>query len=195
MPANHPIHSSRRIACDLSEGVGRDSTCVLVRDDWGVLACEVSSGAGLPEAAAVIAKLARQWDVRHNRIGYDKVGIGRNMPNHLYKVGIRDALPYAAAGAPADGSSFVNLRSEAAWKLRNRLDPEFHDYVPGLGMSPQRPFHFAPGPYTDRLREELRPLTYSLVGKKVKLLNKEDHTDALGHSADVFDTLAQSFAW
>ena len=51
------------------------------------------------------------------------------MPNHLYRAGITSELPYAAAGAPADGSSFVNLRSEAAWKLRNRLDPEFHDYV------------------------------------------------------------------
>ena len=32
------------------------------------------------------------------------------------------AIPYAGEGRPQDPSSFVNLRTEAGWKLRNRLD-------------------------------------------------------------------------
>ena len=40
--------------------------------------------------------------------------------------------------------------------------------------------------------DELRPLTYSLVGKLIKLLKKEDWATTLGHSPDVADALIQS---
>ena len=33
VPPTHPVNFTRRIACDLSEGVGRDSTCIVVVDD------------------------------------------------------------------------------------------------------------------------------------------------------------------
>ena len=35
------------------------------------------------------------------------------------------AIPYAGEGRPQDPSSFVNLRTEAGWKLRNRLDATY----------------------------------------------------------------------
>jgi hypothetical protein len=54
----HPVHFTRRIACDLSEGVGRDSTCIVVVDDWGVLEVVLGSSMGLPEAAETIHRLA-----------------------------------------------------------------------------------------------------------------------------------------
>jgi hypothetical protein len=194
---NHPIHATRRIACDLSEGVGRDSTCVLVRDDWGVLDVTLSSGQGLSEAAATIAHKAHQWGVLPNRITYDRGGLGKQLPNHLQRLGIVGATPYIGAGSPAD-ESYVNLRTECAFRLRNRLDmtwfvrgepsdPLDHD------LRPQVPFSFCPGLYLDRLREDLRPLTYSLVNKCTKLLNKEDHAAILGRSPDVFDSLCISF--
>jgi len=56
-PPTHPVHRTRRIACDLSEGVGRDSTCIMVLDDQGVLEVVLSNAAGLPEAAATIYRL------------------------------------------------------------------------------------------------------------------------------------------
>jgi len=37
--------------------VGRDSTCIMVVDDWGVLEVVLSNGAGLPEAAALIQSM------------------------------------------------------------------------------------------------------------------------------------------
>ena len=57
---------------------------------------------------------------------------------------------------------------------------------------PQRPFHFCPGPYYVRLVEELRPLTYGLVGRKIKLMPKDEWATILGRSPDVADALIQS---
>ena len=42
-----------------------------------------------------------------------------------------------------------------------------------------------------RLVDELRPLTYGLVGKKSKLLSKDVWATILGHSPDVADALIQ----
>ncbi len=112
------------------------------------------------------------------------------------------AIPYAGEGRPQDPSSYVNLRTEAGWKLRNRLDTSHPVYAPptpaggppGLPprSMPQRPFYFCSGPYYVRLVEELRPLTYGLVGRKTKLLPKEEWATILGHSPDVADALIQS---
>jgi hypothetical protein len=190
-PPGHPIHQTRRISCDLSEGVGRDSTCVLVRDDWGTLDVAVSAGLGLPEAAALIGQKSSQWRVPANRITYDRGGIGKNMDNHLRRLGIEGAIPYVGAGSPSDPSAYANLRTECGWRLRNRLDTTWMEATPA-GQRLQVPFHFCPGPYIERLREDLRPLTYSLVNKAIKLMNKEDHMAALGRSPDVFDAICQS---
>ena len=122
VPPTHPVNFTRRIACDLSEGVGRDSTCIVVVDDWGVLEVVLGSSMGLPEAAETIHRLTTKWNVPHDKISFDKLGIGRNFPNHLARWGITMAIPYAGEGRPQDPSSFVNLRTEAGWKLRNRLD-------------------------------------------------------------------------
>jgi phage terminase large subunit len=190
----HPIHATRRIACDLSEGVGRDSTCVMVRDDWGVLDVVVGSNIGLAKAAAIIAEKANQYSVEHNRITFDVVGVGRTMPNHLARYGIKNAMHYAGEGSPRE-KIFTNLRTECGWKLRNRLNQEHAPDIRAPHML-QVPFTFAPGAYIDRLRDELRPLTYSLAGgHQTKLLSKEDWSEVLGHSPDVADTILQSFCF
>jgi phage terminase large subunit len=196
-PPTHPIHRTRRIACDLSEGVGRDSTCIMVVDDWGVLEVVLSNDAGLPEAAATIHRLVSKWQVPHDRITFDKLGIGRNFPNHLARYGITMAIPYAGEGRPQDPNSYVNLRTEAGWKLHNRLNtthPVFAPAAPGRPPRaiPQQDFYFCSGDYYVRLVEELRPLTYSLVGRKTKLMPKDEWATILGHSPDVADALIQS---
>src|SRR5208282_2355698 len=166
VPPTHPVNSTRRISCDLSEGVGRDSTCIMVLDDWGVLEVVMSNDAGLPEAAATIHRLVSKWQVAHDWITYDK------------------------------------LRTEAGWKLHNRLDTRHPVYAPPTpaggppGIPPrailQRGFYFCPGDYYVRLVEELRPLTYSLVGRKTKLMPKDEWAAILGRSPDVADALIQS---
>ena len=108
------MNYTRRISCDLSEGVGRDSTCIVVVDDWGLLDVVLGNGMGLPEAAEAIHRLAGKWNVPHDRISFDKLGIGRNFPNHLARWGITMAIPYAGEGRPRDAGSFVNLAASAA---------------------------------------------------------------------------------
>ncbi|HWT80090.1 MAG TPA: hypothetical protein VN648_14990, partial [Candidatus Methylomirabilis sp.] len=152
--------------------------------------------------------LAIKWNVPHDEITYDKLGIGRNFPNHLARWGITTAIPYAGEGRPQDPSTYVNLRSEAGWKLRNRLDATHLVYAPPTPLPtpfrgpgppgcsprsmPQRPFFFCSGEYYARLVEELRPLTYGLVGRKTKLMPKDEWATILGHSPDVADALIQS---
>jgi hypothetical protein len=191
MPPGHPVLATRRIACDLGEGVGRDSTCVLVRDDWGVVEVEFGREMGLPEAAECIARKASDYGVPPLRITYDRVGVGRDFPLHLQRHGLQDALGYAGAGKPRS-TDFKNLRSEAAWKLRQRLDPS---WLPGGLASDKVPFAIPHGPFWPRMREELKTLQYKLVGRKTSLIDKEDHRTVLGHSPDLADALVQSFAF
>lgn len=194
-PAGHPVHSTRRIACDLGEGVGRDSSCVLVRDDWGVLDVVFGSALGLPEAADRIWRLASKWGVPQERITYDRVGIGRDFPLHLarhFGAGHK-CMGYAGAGKP-QSADFANLRSEAAWKLRQRLEPGLSG-DPRVPHADRIPFAIPPGAYWPRLREELKTLSYSLKGRKTALIPKDDHCLMLGHSPDISDALIQSFAF
>ncbi len=190
---DHPVHLTRRISVDLGEGVGRDSSSILLRDDWGVLDCVFGSYLGLPEAADRVRQFMNAYHVVQERISYDKVGVGRDFHLHLARLGITRAIGYAGAASPLSGD-FVNLRSEAAWKLRQRLDPDgaADHRIPGA----TRPFFaIPPGAYWHRLREELKVLTYSLVGDRTALISKEDWCKVLGHSPDLGDSLLQSFAF
>lgn len=191
LPANHPIHATRRIACDLGEGVGRDSSAIVARDDWGVLEVVCGSALGLEEAAEAIARLARKWSVPQERISFDAAGIGRDMPLRLKRRGIV-AVPYAGAGRPRSGQ-FANLRTEAAWRLRQRLDPQGAD--DHRKPASRQDFSIPAGDWWPRMREELLPLTYDLAGAKTRLLPKEDWCVAVGHSPDLADALIQSFAF
>ena len=86
----------------------------MVVDDWGVLEVVLSNDAGLPEAAAAIHRLVAKWNVPHDRITFDKLGIGRNFPNHLVRWGITTAIPYAGEGRPQDPNTHVNLAPRPA---------------------------------------------------------------------------------
>jgi hypothetical protein len=193
LPPNHPVHRTRRIAVDLGEGVGRDSTAILVRDADGILDLIAGSALSLAEGAAETARLARVWAVPADRISYDKLGIGRDFRNHLVKHGLGDAVGYAGSGRAQAPKQFTNLRTEAAWKARRRLDPERHldDRYPL--SSRQSPFHIPPRGWWQLLREDLEALTYDLTGNQTRLLRKEDWCDVLGRSPDRGDAFIQSF--
>jgi hypothetical protein len=125
------------------------------------------------------------------RITYDRVGIGRDFPLHLARRGLDGCVGYAGAGKPRS-ADFRNLRSEAAWRLRQRIDPQYTRGGPG---SDKPPFAIPHGPYWPRLRQELKVLTYRIVGRRTCLLDKDDHAIILGHSPDIADALIQSFAF
>jgi hypothetical protein len=189
------VNKTRWISCDLGEGVGRDSTCVLVRDDLGILEIVAGNSLGLAEAAREIARLARKWQVPHNRISYDRLGVGRDLRHHLKGQGIDGAIGYAGSGAAKDPRGFYNLRTECAWKLRTRLNPDWSTDPRFQLTTRQPPFSIPPGEHWAQLREELEQLTYDLVGKQTRLISKEDHCAELGRSPDRCDALMQSFAF
>lgn len=193
LPPGHPVHLTRRIAVDLGEGVGRDSSCVLVRDDLGILEVVFGAALGLPEAAEIVWRLKRKWNVQESKISYDRVGIGRDFPHHLAARGLLQCVGYAGEASP-QSSDFTNLRTEAAWKLRQRIEPGFAP-DPARPFNSRPPFIIPPGPYWPRLRAELIPLTYHLVGRQTALLSKKDWAVIVGHSPDIADALIQSFSF
>ena len=195
LPPNHPVHRTRRIAVDLGEGVGRDSTAILVRDADGILDLVAGSALSLASAAEETVRLSRVWAVPAERVSYDKLGVGRDFRNHLVRHGLGDAVGYAGSGRPQDRKAFTNLRSESAWKARRRLDPERHTDDRYPLSSRQAPFHIPPRGWWALLREDLEALTYDLVGNQTRLLKKEDWCDLLGRSPDRGDAFIQSFAF
>src|SRR5271157_2039054 len=195
-PPNHPVHRTRRIAVDLSEGVGRDDTCILVRDSHGLLDCDARNSLSLADAAEATARLAARYGVPAERISYDGLGIGRDFPRHLAKCGLIGCIRYVGGGEPAEPRRFFNLRTESAWHLHDRLNPDRHtdDRFPITSRQP--PFSIPPRAFLPLMRQDLAALTYELIGERqVKLLKKEDLMEALGRSPDRGDALIQSFSW
>ena len=195
LPKTHPVHKTRRIAVDLGEGVGRDSTAILVRDDHGLIDLVSGSSLGLSDAATEVARLARRWEIPDERISYDRLGIGRDFRNHLIRNGLKDCIGYAGSGRPQDSRAFVNLRSEAAWALRRRLNPDWSTDPTAPHATRQVPFQIPPRGWWQLLREDLAALTYDLVGNETRLIRKEDLLTQLGRSPDRGDALIQSMAW
>ena len=204
VPPTHPINFTRRIACDLAEGVGRDSTCIMVLDDWGVLEVVLSNAAGLPKpprhssAGNQVERTARQDHVR-------QAGDRPQLPQPSGTSWNHDGDPLRRGGRPQDPNSYVNRAPRPAGTTKSaghdtqevesesetgKADPATLPL--SFSLVPQAPFYFCPGEDDVRLVDELRPLTYGLVGKRTKLLPKDEWATILGHSPDVADALIQS---
>jgi hypothetical protein len=200
----------RWITCDLGEGGGRDSTVLMVGDSFGILHCESSAWMGPVQAAHRIAELVRGWDVRQDRVVYDAGGgRGLDIEPYLEQHGITDAIPYK--GGREGGSSFLNLRSKVAWRLRQRLDPERPKPPPPLvydprhepsvfdeviepTAEPQPPFTLpAQRGWWPRLEQELKAMFWQHKGKKIALEAKDLLAKRIKRSPDVLDALLMSF--
>lgn len=190
---NHPKRGKRRISCDLGEGVGRDSSAIWVADWLQILDFKGGNAMGLPEAAAAIADLRNRWQVPDDQISYDACGIGRDFGQYLAQHGITGAIPYLGEGSPK-GSEFTNLRTEAAWNTRTRLNVDWAP-DPSRPAIKQPPFWIPPGDYWPRLEAELKALSYQLVGRQTRLIPKKDLMAKLGHSPDYGDGFCQLFAF
>jgi hypothetical protein len=149
---------------------------------------------GLSEAATEARRLAIKWHVPHDRISYDCLGLGKDFANHLARVQIVGAKPYAGSGRPRLPKQFVNLRTEGAWTMKHRLDPTWvPDPVHPQARLPM--IHIPLGPWWPEMREELLALNYDLRGKQTRLVDKQELMDRLGRSPDLADALIQSFAF
>lgn len=179
----------------MGEGVGRDCTAILVRDDHGILDLVAGSALCPADAAAETARLSRLYAVPDGRISYDKLGIGRDFGNHLARHGLSAAVGYVGSGRPRDPKAYPNLRSEAAWALRRRLNPDWALDPAAPLASRQAPFAIPARAWWPLLREDLEALSYDLVGGQTRLIKKADLMARLGRSPDRGDALIQSFAF
>lgn len=179
-----------RLAIDLGAGNGGDNTVLIVRDDAAIHDLCHSSRWTFPQAASRAALLAQKHHVQPHRISWDSVGIGKGFGEGFLKpLGIT-GQPYG--GGDSGGGRFFNLRSAAAWLVRQRLDPDADPQGTGKVQSPFliRPEDLA------LLRKELSGLKWTINNeRKIALQPKEEYMAELGHSPDFADTMIQSFAY
>lgn len=168
----HPVHRTRHIAVDLGEGVGRDETAIVVRDSDGVIDFVSGSDLCLASAAEETARFARIYHVDVSRISYDGVGVGRTFHNYLAKHGLADAGRYAGADRPREPRRFVNLRGEAAWRLRERLNPDRQTDDRYPFSSRQISFHIPARAWYPLLKDELHTCRENGIGQKVRSIKQ-----------------------
>lgn len=179
---------TRRIGCDVGEGVGNAQTVVIVRDDMGVLEIHASAFTDAEGAAEIMVRLAQKWGVKEADMSFDAAGnTGKKIKNHLKRLGCGRAHAYF--GSDPGGRWTVNQRTASALALARRLDPK---HYPGPGKA-QQPFHIPPFQQWETMREELEALRTRLKGDKVALENKEEMRDQLGRSPDYADCLTQTY--
>jgi phage terminase large subunit len=186
---DHPRAGKVRIAIDLGGGGGGDRSEVLARDDNGILAWEWSAGWPLEETARRAGVMARIYGVEGRHVTYDRGGLGHDFDNRLRAQGIKGAFPYL--GGKEGGKRFSNLRTAAAWAMRQRLDRTRKDLATGKA---QVPFAIRPD-HMQHVRAELEALRYKLTERsKTALLPKEEAMKVLGRSPDAADAMICSWA-
>lgn len=202
-PEIHPGRTGpARMGVDLSKGVGGtgDNSVIVVWDDAGILEMEGANTWGLEITAQLVVQYARKWGVEPGRITYDGSGLGLGFGNQLDALGLRGCRAYIGTNS---------LRSECAWLMRMRLDPD-RKVIPNA--DPKQPrlhslshlFNGMPAPtkkmpynqgsfairkdYMQRMRPEFTSLRYSLAAHGgIALESKEQLKKRLGHSPDWVD--------
>jgi hypothetical protein len=189
-----------RIGVDLGGGSGGDRTVLVARDDANVLEIRQSRAWGLEAAAKQVAMMQARWHVVGERIAFDRPGLGTDFAHRLDEAGVRGAKAYV--GGASGGHRFSNLRTAAAWGLRQRMDPGGRGVLradaddgslyrtKGLGFA-------IPRDYSELLRPELAAIRWRISNddRKIALEPKEDLAADLGHSPDIADALIISFAY
>ena len=182
----------RRMAIDLAEGANGDPAGYLVRDDNGVLDYQTSRQWNLEETAKRAGAAAERWNVKPSDVVWDATGLGADFRARLNAVRLGGALPYK--GGTSGGKHFKNLRTAAAWQVRQRLDPHRQIKVGGIFRN-QHPFAI-PAAMLLAARAELQGLRYEqLSDKLIQLEDKDNLKKLIGHSPTFADLLIMSFAY
>ena len=189
-----------RMGIDIGEGVGADPSCVVLRDDNGVIDSEESNRWDLE----ALAERARYWLDRHGvepgHVVFDASGPGADFDNRLRSAGIAGAKGYK--GARSGGDHYLNLRSYCHWQLRRRLDPRRtvrnRARVAGSARKlwlPQQPFAI-PKHLVSKHRAELAGVLVEQHPSGVIALEpKESFKKRLKHSPNFLDALAMTYAY
>lgn len=190
--AEHTPRGHNRLAIDLGEGKGGDKSVLLVRDDNGVRHMESSANWGFSVVASKAAILCQRFNIAPHRVTYDAQGIGADFGNRLESVGLKGCQPYR--GGLGGNKGFGNLRTAAAWRLRQRLDPGRRVTVGKVEID-QAPFAI-PARFMTLLRPELQAIRWTHNEAGVVCLEpKEDLVERIRHSPDHADALIISYAF
>jgi len=180
----HKPHGPNRLAIDLGLGNGGDQTVLIAVDANGVLTCEASNQWTLEQAAQRAKILADRFQIEPYRITFDIEGIGADFSNRLDSVGLKGCQPYRGGGGGT--KKYFNLRTGAAWRCRQRLDPNYQTMTaPGVFI-PQVPFSMMKMPERSKqlLRRELQELRYELKTSQTALEDAESYKKRLKRSPD-----------
>ena len=170
------------MGCDIARG-GGDRIVLLVRDQHAVRHINVTAHQNLMSTAGRIIHVAKEWGVEPERVKIDDIGLGGGVTDRLRE------LDWPVMGVnfgkqAYDRVQFFNLRSEAYWRLREALDP--NKEIPGLAI---------PEEYKELAMECSVPLREFTSKGQIKLESKKEIVKRLGHSPDLSDALAISYAY
>ncbi len=183
--ADYPIKKRMRLeqmGVDVSRG-GRDRTVLTPRYEWFFGEQIVEQGTVTddgPKVAGIILRHVKPDTV----VCVDVIGVGSSA---------YDAVKPYAKTFPFDATKkstgkdkrsgvlgFYNLKSEAAWRLREALDPDTGD---NLAIPPDK-----------KLTRELTSFHWELTTRGIKVESKEDIVDRLGFSPDLAESLFYAHA-
>jgi len=194
--ASQAIHvpcGPNRMAIDLAEGNAGAKSVIAVGDDNGLRSLKWSNMWNFEATATQAALMVQRWNIEHFRVSWDVAGIGADFGNRLETAGIIGARPYR--GGHEGGKKFGNLRSAAAWRFRQRLDPQRQVLSAGGVWIPQAPYAIR-ADWLAIMRRELQGLRYEQDKfGRICLEEKEKFSERLKHSPDFADTMGQLFAY
>lgn len=167
------------VACDPAR-YGNDATVVAVR--MGDRITEIASwrGADTMETADKVAEIAGRYRMRPGadwgRIVVDTIGIGSGVYDRLLQLGFGGHGFNAGSGA-RHPVRFMNLRAEAYWGLRDRLEEGRCEL-----------------PDDDELTDELCAVRwYWTPNQQIRLEDKQDLRERIGRSPDRADAVVMAF--
>jgi phage terminase large subunit len=176
-----PLSSFDRAAKTIGIDVARygdDETVVWPRQGLAAFEPTHFKNAHPDDIAGFVAGLFMEWNA--DAVEVDATGgFGDGVVDSLGRIGIT-ALRVQFAGKPIDDRKFFNKRSEIIWLLC--------DWIKNGGA-------IAPGPWADKLTQELTKMEYTFKGDKIIIEEKEMIKAKIGRSPDYSDALACSFAF
>ena len=125
------------------------------------------------QIAKKIIEFCKTNNVGYEHVAIDSVGVGAGVLDSLHRLSFF-VKSFKGGNEPTDKTSFINLRAEAYWQLKQDLTDNLKIYRNIYGF--------------DELSMELRQIKYSNNDKKIIIESKKDIKKRLGKSPDFADS-------
>lgn len=166
------MYAQKRLGIDVArEGI--DSSVIFPRQGIMAFNCAEMRGAKSHEVAARVMRAKARWQSEMEFVD-NTGGYGAGVVDSLIQAG-QNPTPINFSGKPID-SRFHNIRAEMWFKMA--------EWVKRGGALPRN----------ERLKKELSSVKYSFKNGKFIIEPKEKIKETLGHSPDLSDALALTFA-